>query len=138
MKARLVLDQDCDLSQRTADQPDVAFVPGKNGKLKAIYPKGSEFSGPQALLLCRTGQATPSDDECAAALGLSDAQLKSLQLSYEMDSKGINDKQDRELYRAGVILGYDEQLNYIPGPQWAAYQAALQELDEDDIDGDGH
>jgi len=133
MKAKTVLQLDCDLSQRTDDHPPVTFVKGFGGKPKAVYPKGSEFSGPQALAMVLRGQATPSDEECAEAAGLSAARLKSLQLDYRMDALGINDKNDRELYRGGVILGYDEKLNYIPGPQWDAYQAALQQADEDEI-----
>lgn len=135
MKARLVLDQYCDLSKVTEEnRSKVAFRPNPRGKAEAIYPAGTEFEGEMALLLCRTGQATPSDEECATKLGYTPEQLKAVQVEYKMNALGINRKEDRELYRAGVILGYDEKLRYIPGPNWDAYQKAVaQAQDGDDV-----
>lgn len=125
MKAALVLDQFADLSAVTEEQREkLAFRPGYKGKAEAVFPAGTIFEGEQALMLCRTGQATPVDDECAKEVGLTSRQLISLQLGYKMDSLGINRKEDRELYRAGVITGYDEDMNYIHGPKWGEYQAA--------------
>lgn len=135
MKCKLVLDQFCDLSKVTeANRSKVKFIPGRGGKAVAIFPAGTEFEGDMAIGLCRTGQASPSDDECAKELGLSAAQIESLQLEYRMDSLGINRKEDRELYRAGVITGYDKDLNYIHGPNWEAYQAAIEESELEDGD----
>lgn len=135
MKAKLVLDQFCDLSKVTEEnRSKVRFRPGKHGKADAIYPAGTEFEGEMAIALCRTGQAAPSDEECAVKLGLSPEQLAVLQVEYKMNSLGINRKEDRELYRAGVILGYDEKLNYIKGPNWAAYQEAIEEAETEDDD----
>lgn len=135
MKCRLVLDQFCDLSKVTEEnRPKVKFIPAKNGKAVAIYPAGTEFEGDMAIGLCRTGQASPIDDECAKELGLSEAQIASLQIEYRMDSLGINRKEDRELYRAGVITGYDKDLNYIPGPNWEAYQQAIEASELEDGD----
>lgn len=136
MKAALVLDQFADLAAVTDEQREkVAFRPGHKGRAVAVFPAGTIFEGDQAIQLCRTGQATPADEECAKEMGLSAAQLKSLQIGYKMDSLGINRKEDRELYRAGVILGYDADLEYIPGPRWADYQAAKEAsaTDEDDL-----
>ena len=138
MKSKLRLDQFADLSTL----PDhlrgkIKFKPGvtPGGKTVAVayFPAGTEFEGPQALALCRTGQAQPADDECATALNMTDAQRLSMQVEYDMDNKGINKPEDRTLYRAGVILGYDEKLNYIHGPNWEAYQAALTPDKDEEI-----
>lgn len=134
MKSKLVLQQFADLSALLpADAHKVKFIKGRGGKAVAVFPAGTEFEGDVALFLCRTGQASPSDDECAKELGLSQAQIDSLQLDYRMDSLGINRKEDRELYRAGVITGYDKDLQYIPGPNWEAYMEAVEaeESEED-------
>lgn len=132
MRAKLVLDQDCDLSKRLEHHPPVAWRKEKNGNLTPYYPKGSEFAGEQAVALCKRGQAAPADDECAQAVGYTESQMASVQINYKMDSLGINDKDDRDLYRAGVILGYKPDKSYIPGPNWDAYQAALAEVDEEE------
>lgn len=136
MKAALVLDQFCDVTQLTdALRPLVAFVPGHRGKMDAIFPKGTVFEGEQALSLCRTGQAAPADEECCAKLGWSPERLKHQQDEYQMNVLGINRPEDRELWKAGVIAGYDKKLRYIPGPNWAKYQAAKEAVakSEDDI-----
>jgi hypothetical protein len=134
MKAKTVIDLDADTSQLTDAHPPVTFVPGKKkGKPKAIFPKGSEFTGDQALAMCRRGQASPSDQECSDALGFTESQIKSVQLDYKMDAMGVNSKEDRALFRAGVIEGYDSKLNYIPGPNWEAYQKAKEQSAEDDV-----
>lgn len=135
MLAKLVLDQDADTSKLTELHPPVSWRKQKDGKLVAYFKTGSEFTGPQALALCRTGQAQPADDECARALNLNATQIAVLQVDYQMDNLGINLPDDRELFRAGVILGYDAKLQYKPGPNWDAYQAAktANENDEDDI-----
>ena len=66
---------------------------GRDGKPEKVpyFPAGSIFEGPQAVLLCKTGQATPADDECMDALGLTPEQCKTLAVEYEMNSLGIWD-----------------------------------------------
>jgi len=134
MKAALVLDQFADVSQLTEEQQaKIAFKPGHKGKLDAIFPAGTIFEGDDAVRMCKTGQAAPYDEECAKAVGLSSARLAALQVGYKMDTLGINRKEDRELYRAGIILGYDDKLNYIPGPNWDKYQLAKLQTEEDEV-----
>lgn len=137
MKAVLALDQFCDVSKVTEEnRHKIKWVKERPNRIVAIYPKGTEFEGEMAIQLCRTGQATPSDEECAKELGLTQAQIDSLQVDYRMNSLGIHRKEDRELYRAGVILGYDKDLNYIPGPNWDAYMQAIEETSnlEDEVE----
>lgn len=136
MKAALVLDQFADTSMLSDEQRAlIKFKPMGKGRFDAVFPAGTVFEGDDAVRMCRTGQAEPIDDECAKEVGMSEAKLKSLQVNYKMNTLGINNKNDRELYRAGVILGYDEKLEYLPGPNWSAYHEAKQETisKEDDI-----
>jgi hypothetical protein len=136
MKAKLITNHFADMSTMTEEQrAKVRFAKQQDGKRVAIYPAGTEFEGDHALALCRNGQATPSDQECSEALGLSEAQLRDLQVNYQMDALGINKQEDRDLFRAGVIKGYSKGGAYIPGPNWNQYQEAkeLVESSEDSI-----
>ena len=143
MKARLVLDQGADPSKATAEQREkIRFVPSKDKRKKVvpIYPKGTIFEGEQAIFLCKTGQAAPADEECRLAVGMTEAESERQQEEYLMDSLGINDRDDRELFKAGVIKGYrGANHEYIPGPNWESYQQALAESelldDDDEIEG---
>lgn len=128
MRSRLVLDQWCNAAKlpeylKAAAEPVAQF-----GRIDWRLPAGTVFEGPQALFMCKTGQCEPLDDECIEALGLSADRRAELQLNYKMSDMGINSKEDRELYRAGVILGYDKGLKYIPGPNWDKYQEAKAKL----------
>lgn len=141
MKAKLLLDQWA--NPKTAPdelRAQLKFKPGRDrsGEPTAIayYPAGTVFTGDQAVFLCRTGQAEPADDECSQALGMSPEKQKILQTEYLMDSLGIRED-DRELYRQGVITGYeklDGKLEYKRGPNWDAYmeaKAAAEEIEDD-------
>lgn len=138
MKARLALDQYCDITKVTeAMQPLVSWVPGKDGDgkpaLVPMYLAGCIFEGPIALQLCRTGQASPADEECASAIGKTAAEIEQLQVEYRMNAMGINNRDDRELYRAGVIAGYEKDGTYKPGPNWGKYKAAQAKLEGDEL-----
>ena len=138
MKARLHLQQFCDVSQVTPElQPLVSWVPGLDRDRQptqvAVYAAGTIFEGPIALQLCRTGQAAPADDECAIALGKTEQELAVLRVEYEMNNLGINSKGDRDLYRAGVIVGYNADLTYKPGPKWDEYHAAKAKLEGEEL-----
>jgi len=134
MKARLVLEQYADVSKLNAEQRKVVtFRPDRMnaGKTVCVFPEGAVFEGEQALFLCKTGQAEPVDDECMKATKMTPGQRAAIQENYKMDSLGINDKADRELYRAGVILGYHpKDKTYIHGPNWNAYQLAQEAADD--------
>lgn len=140
MKATLVLDQfvnPANLAEYL--QPQVLYHFGLNSHGVVVpiayLPAGTIFEGEQAVFMCRTGQCSPADDECAAASGKTPDQIAAQQVEYKMNTLGINRAEDRELYRAGVITGYDAQLKYIPGPNWDKYQAAKEALkkESDDI-----
>ena len=134
MKARLLLDQFADISKVTDKMRDMIRPKMHCGKMDWIFPEGTIFEGEQALFMCRTGQCEPADDECMDALNLSETRRAEIQTNYKMSSLGINSPEDRELYRAGVITGYDDKLNYIHGPNWDAYQKAIEDLKRKDDD----
>lgn len=132
MQASLNLDQWADASNIS---PELSkhlrwkFVKDRQGNPRQdpYFPAGTIFEGQQAVQLCRTGQATPADSECMEALGLSEGECQRLAVEYEMNTLGIWDKKDRELFRAGVIAGYEEDGTAKPGPNWDAYNAALED-----------
>jgi hypothetical protein len=134
MKSSLNLDQWADTSTMTPEQRKLmrwkpVMSPSGEQVPAAYYPRGTVFEGPQALLLCQTGQATPADKECMQALGKTPEECKQLAVEYEMNSLGVFDKKDRDLYRAGVIAGYNEDGTAKHGPNWEAYHEALAETE---------
>lgn len=138
MKARLVLEQFINPKNAPAYlQPAIKYRFGKDTAGKTVpiayIEAGTIIEGEQAVFMCKTGQCSPADDECAAAVGMTPDQIAAQQVEYKMNSLGINNDADRELYRAGVIMGYDKDLKPIPGPNWEAYQAAKAETEDEDI-----
>lgn len=145
MKSRLVRDQWANPARAPEYlKRQLKFKPGQDrtGKSSMLpyYPAGTVYEGEEAVLRCRTGQAEPADDECIEALNMPPEQQREAQVDYAMNDLGIHDKDDRELYRAGVILGYrkvdgTDKLEYLRGPNWDSYQAAkaeaADELEED-------
>lgn len=138
MKSRLVLEQFVNPKNAPAylqSQIKIRFGRDTHGKVVPIHylSAGTMFEGEQAVFMCKTGQCSPADDECAAAVGMTADQIAAQQVEYKMNTLGINNDNDRELYRAGVITGYDKDLKPIPGPNWEAYQSAKAENDEEEI-----
>ena len=138
MLARLHLDQYCDITQVTPElQALVSWIPGKNSAgqsvMIAVYKEGTIFSGPIAIQLCKTGQAAPADDECAKAIGKTSQEIEVLRVEYQMNALGVNNTGDRDLFRAGVILGYNEDLTSKPGPKWDEYHEANRAIEEAEL-----
>lgn len=138
MLARLHLDQFCEVSKATPELMQlVKWIPGRNSAgdsvQVAIYPAGTVFGGDMAIRLCQTGQAEPADEECRQVVGMTADEIEAARIEYEMNTKGIWNKGDRELFRAGVILGYNSDLTHKPGPNWDAYYKAKRELEEGEI-----
>ena len=98
-----------------------------------IIPKGTIVEGAEALLRVSTGQCTPFDEECVAAVGATPTQHEVTQRQYLAASVGIKGKKDMELFMAGVIEGYgkgttDANPVYLPGANFDAWQAAKDAL----------
>ncbi len=134
MKSRLLLDQFCNPLNAPAYLTASIVPVFDRGQIAYKYPTGTIFEGEQAVFMCKTGQCVPIDDECATAAGMTPAQAARAQVVCRMANLGINSKEDQELYMAGVIEGYDDKLNYIPGKNWEAYQAAKKEASKDKDD----
>lgn len=137
MKCQFVCDVSVDVS--TMDDEHKAKIhfrqvrdrAGKT-KMEPYFPAGTEYEHPAAVHFVERGVAIPSDDECREACAhISSSELKRLQEEYAADAAGISDKDDRELFKAGVIEGY-EQVNgktaYKPGPNWKRYRTAQEKL----------
>lgn len=136
MKAAYVIEQFADLDACT-DLQRTQIKPKHMGKgvIDYVFPVGTIVEGKDAVRMCIIGVCAPADEECAKAVNMSPAKLKAVQVEYQMNTLGINNKADRELFKAGVIAGYDSKLDYIPGPNWDAYQKAKDEAEtkEDEI-----
>lgn len=100
------------------------------GKIKVpvpYYPAGTVFEHDVIGFIMR-GQASPANDFTAKACGLSPEELQQRQHRYRRQMAGI-DPADFELFDAGVIVGYDKEGNYKPGPNWDAYQQSRKEAE---------
>lgn len=125
------------------DQTEIKFVgrqPRRVWKLGGIVDaKVVKRPKRQVVALVRLGVAVPADDECAKACCMTSEEMEYAQERYELQyqrvQKGIKEK-DFGLFNARIIDGYDEFGQYIPGPKWDEYQAALEEagLDQQEPD----
>jgi hypothetical protein len=79
-------------------------------------------------LLVENGDAEPADEEALAVCAGWQYRRDEVLLSREMLAKCI-DIEDRQRFRNGEILGYDENGNDIPGPNYVVQ-------DDDDSDND--
>ncbi len=92
----------------------------------AVMPIGTVIEDPQAFMLVRMGVAEPADEECERAHGMTPEQLAEARRVYPRTEAGIH-PEDFELWDAGVIVGYNPDGSYKPGPNWI-------EPDEEDED----
>lgn len=137
MKCKFVFDVSVDPS--TMDEESKKLIryravkrPSGKVVMEPYFPSGTEYEHPAAAMFVTRGMAVPADEECLQACpNLTESELQRLQLNYQADALGIADKEDRELFFAGVIAGY-EQVNgrtaYLPGPNWQPYKDAQDKL----------
>ena len=128
---RSTLNLDCDCNPEKAPEYLKASIRWRDvrGVMVPYYPKGTAFEGEQAVFLCQTGQASPADEETAKAVNMPPEVAKAVALKYEMADKGIL-PDHHDLYAAGVMVGYNDDGTMKPGPNWAAYQEALDEEED--------
>lgn len=89
---------------------------------------GDVIEHKDAYQLVRLGMAVPEDDECREKCGMTEKQMQAVIKLQDKVSKGIHPS-DYAKYDAGEISGYDEQGNYLPGPNAAVFG---EDEDEDD------
>jgi len=87
----------------------------EDGRL--YYPAGTIVEDPRAHRLVQNGVAVPADAECTLACCMTTEEMKRAQVHQEMVLKGIQ-QQDYQRYLDGEILGYDEDGEDIPGPNY--------------------
>lgn len=134
MKCKFVIDVGADVS--TMSESEKAKVHWRSvvnaatgaKRLEAFFPAGTEYEHPNAAYFVNRGMAVPADAECeAAAITLAPEQRARLELEYKADAAGVVDAHDRELFLAGVILGYEQvdgKTAYVPGPNYANWKQA--------------
>ena len=132
MKCTYTIDVDADTSTLTAAEKSLlSFRPGAKGKNPIPYwKKGTTREFPDAYIHVQHGLALPADDECIKKVGLTKDELDALQKYYLRVSKGIH-PDDFAAFDAGAITGYDAAGNYVPGPNWDAWNAARQPVKSD-------
>jgi len=96
-----------------------------------FYKVGAEIEHPDVHMLVQMGVAVPADDACAEACGMDEAQMAAAQKAYQRVVLGIH-PEDYELFDAGVILGYEPDGEFKPGPNFHLLEQATADEDEDE------
>lgn len=134
LQCRLIADHHADPSAATPEEKAqiqfwwVEKMHPTKGKIKVpvpYFPAGTLFKTDVIGRIMR-GQAAPDNDFTAKACGLSAAETADMQHRYKRLLAGI-DPDDFELFDAGVIVGYDKDGEYRPGPNWDAFQKSRAE-----------
>ncbi len=134
MKCRLLLDQHADVDTISEeDRPKLKLWFVKKDTPSGVklvpvpyFPAGTEFEHDVLGFIAR-GQAEPSDQEAINGCNLTPDELKKRQHAYRRISAGIS-PDDYTLFDNGIILGYNLDGTYKPGPNWAEYQKAAKAI----------
>lgn len=138
MKCKFIVDIDVDVSAMDdAHKPLIRWRTNETsrttGRIKSVpyFPAGTIYDVSAAAYFCDVGCAVPADAECEAACNpMTPEARRKLEQQYQANALGINDPEDRELFYAGVIAGYEpvgEHLAYLPGPNWESWKAAQEQ-----------
>lgn len=97
------------------------------------WPNGAVMEVDKAggKLLVENGDAEPADDEARAVCAGWEYRRDEVLLSRDMLGKCI-EPEDRQRFRNGEILGYDDDGNDIPGPNYVEPEADESEDEEED------
>ena len=89
-----------------------------------VVPKGTVIEGRacRPWFYVQMGAAIPLDDECRMAAGLTDDQIELQVKLYEAKLAGIQ-PEDMAAWKANAMTGYDENGEWIPGPEYSAWRA---------------
>ncbi len=80
-----------------------------------IRPAGFVLEDPDAYKLVEHGVAEPADEECAAAVRLTPAELERVRAAYPRIAAGIH-PDDYEAFDEGRMVGYNPDGSWKPGP----------------------
>lgn len=137
MKCKLLVERELHVDSNTPKALLDVATPRKKGRNISFWlPVGTLIDDPNCHFIVKMGQAEPADEECALECACTKEELAARLLAAEMLNVGIM-PDDRPLYIAGYIRGYNGDGSYKPGPKWAEYQklqAAADEDDEDELD----
>ena len=100
----------CRLTEQLSCIPCERFPDG-------ILPIGTELEDPLAWVHIKNGNAEPADDE-AEPYRQDESQTAAAQFAYHRTRLGIHPDDFAE-YEAGIMVGYDQSDNKIPGPNFA-------------------
>ena len=93
-----------------------------------FWELGAILERPDSYMLVRMGVAEPADEECRIAASMNAAQRAEAQHAARRLSAGIQ-PEDFHLYDAEVILGYNPDGSYKPGPN---YDQLPQDTDDEE------
>lgn len=91
----------------------------RNGRIQPVrfWKVGAIIDMPDAYMLVRMGCAKPADPACALRANRSAAEQVDAQKAYERVALGIL-PEDYDKFDAGIILGYEPNGDYKPGPNF--------------------
>lgn len=132
MKSKFVRDdQECTAREPDEEQTIIKQLK-RNGKMvkRRFWKLNGIVDHPKAYRLVQMGVAVPADAECEEAANMTAEEMNAAQHGAERLARGIR-PEDYKLFDRGVILGYNPDGSYIPGPNGHE----LEELEEEDEDG---
>ena len=113
MKAKLLRDA----STEPKDHPEVPIQFSSDGTPIKILPAGTVIDHPHAFWLVRLGLAEAADEECRDAIRMNQEQLEAAQRASVRAERGIH-PEDARAFDAGLMIGYNEDESWIPGPNY--------------------
>jgi hypothetical protein len=135
MKCKLIRD---DL--KVSSHPDAQYVAANSeermhrGKLLRFWKVGTILDTPDAFRLVRNGDAEAADSECEARVGVrTPEQIARTLHERERLARGVH-PEDFKAYDAGLMIGYDGNGNWIPGPNATEETLSLQTESEEEDD----
>ena len=134
MKARIIRD-DLEVSPSAVlsegeQLQTVERVVWRNGanQTALFWELGAILERPDCYMLVRMGVAEPADEECEQWAGMNGQQRQQAQHAARRLSAGIH-PEDFALFDAGIILGYNPDGTYKPGPN---YDQLPQDTDDEE------
>ncbi len=113
---------------------DLAAVHPEDWPPNGIIPAGTVLESEQIFKFVQHGAADPADEECRIRAGMDDAEIKLAKYRQRRLAAGIH-YDDIDAYDQGLMVGYDDDGKWIPGPNAETAQPEdeyEEEYEEDD------
>jgi len=98
-----------------------------------VVAAGTVIDDPEAYQLVRMGIAEAADAECEAIHGMTPETAAAARKAYERVERGIHPT-DYAAYDAGEMIGYDQEGNPIPGPNYLPPEQEEAQEEENDTE----